>query len=73
MKQETINIEGMNCNGCVRSVTNALKQVAGVTNVEVSLSEKRAVVSFDEIEVPFADLRTAVEEAGYAAFQPDLV
>lgn len=67
MKQETINIEGMHCNGCVRSVTNALKQVPGVTTVEVSLNDKRAIVSFDEIDVPFAELRTAIEEAGYTA------
>lgn len=67
MKQETIAIEGMHCNGCVRSVTNALKQVQGVTDVEVSLQEQRARVTYDEVNVAFADLRHAVEEAGYSA------
>jgi copper chaperone len=67
MKQELIAIEGMHCNGCVRSVTNALKRVEGVTEVEVSLEEKRARVTFDEVNVAFADLRTAVQEAGYSA------
>ncbi len=67
MKQETIHIEGMHCNGCVRSVTNALKHVRGVTEAEVSLLEKKARVTYDEVEVAFADLRRAVEDAGYMA------
>lgn len=69
MKQQTLTVEGMHCNGCVRSVTNALKHVPGVTDAEVSLNDKRAIVSFDEVEVAFADLRKAVEEAGYSASQ----
>jgi len=33
----TLSIEGMTCGGCVKSVTNALNQVAGVQAVDVSL------------------------------------
>ena len=66
MTTTTIPIEGMHCGGCVRSVTNALKQIQGVTNADVSLSEERAIVTYDEITVAFADLRKSVEEAGYS-------
>ncbi|HYM20841.1 MAG TPA: heavy-metal-associated domain-containing protein [Candidatus Kapabacteria bacterium] len=69
MTEKILIIEGMHCSGCVRSVTDALKRVPGVQNVEVSLPEKRAVVFFDETEPPFADLNTAVAEAGYTAYE----
>ena len=37
----TLNIEGMTCGGCVKSVTNALNQVAGVQSVDVSLDHNK--------------------------------
>ena len=60
-----LDITGMTCDHCVRSVTNALKDVAGVTNAIVSLDEKRATVTADEVDLPA--LIAAVEEEGYEA------
>ena len=40
-------VEGMHCQGCVSSVTGAVKRVAGVANVSVSLEQKSATVEFD--------------------------
>ena len=65
MKQETINISGMHCNGCVKSVTNALNKIDGVTGVEVSLTDERAVVRYDETKASIEQLNRAVTEAGY--------
>ena len=65
MKQETINISGMHCNGCVKSVTNALNKINGVTGVEVSLTDERAVVQYDETKTNIEQLNNAVTEAGY--------
>ncbi len=65
MKQEKINIVGMHCNGCVKSVTNALNKVDGVTSVEVSLADERAVVQYDETKATPEQLNNAVTEAGY--------
>ena len=63
--KETLNIEGMHCGGCVRSVTNALKRVVGVSDASVSLSEKKVDVTFDENITKLSDLKAAIEEAGY--------
>ncbi|RIH85555.1 Copper chaperone CopZ [Meiothermus luteus] len=60
----TLKIEGMSCNNCVRHVTEALKKVAGVERVEVSLEEGRATVSGS---APVEKLIEAVEEEGYTA------
>ena len=57
----------MTCEGCVKSVTRTLKSVPGVTNVEVSLSEGKARVTFDASKARLAELKGAVERAGYEA------
>ena len=41
----TISIEGMMCAHCQAHVEKALKEVAGVTEVTVSLENKNAVVT----------------------------
>lgn len=60
-----LDVTGMTCDHCVRSVTNALKDVPGVADAIVSLEDKRATVTADEVDV--AKLIEAVEEEGYAA------
>lgn len=64
---QTIELEvsGMTCDHCVHSVTNALKDVPGVADAEVSLERKAATVRGDGIET--AALIAAVEEEGYEA------
>lgn len=61
----TIGIDGMTCNGCVKSVTRALQQVTGVQNVTVSLVDKRAEIDFDASQTDIAALREAIEDAGF--------
>jgi copper chaperone len=70
MTTQTIPISGMHCNGCVRSVTNALKNVEGVSDAEVSLANEQALISFDKDQVTIEALRKAVEAAGYQIPQP---
>ncbi len=65
MQQATIQIEGMTCGGCVNSVTNALKQVQGVNNINVSLADKQAVIDFDDSQTTIDTLKEAIEDAGY--------
>lgn len=55
----------MSCGGCVESVTNALKEIDGVTDVNVSLEAAEATVSYDEHLVSKAILRSAIVGAGY--------
>lgn len=60
-----LDITGMTCDHCVRSVTNALKDVPGVTDAVVSLEQKSAVVTAEEVDIK--KLLEAVEEEGYSA------
>nr|WP_315180414.1 heavy-metal-associated domain-containing protein [uncultured Cardiobacterium sp.] len=67
MQHITLNIDGMNCNGCVTSVTKILQGVYGVASVTVSLADKRAEVAFDATKTSVDALIAAVEDGGYDA------
>jgi copper chaperone len=62
MKKEIL-IEGMSCKHCVKHVTEALAELKGVKDVQVSLEQKKAVVEVDNVDD--ATLKQAVEEVGY--------
>lgn len=70
MKNVTLNITGMSCEGCANSVKSALLQIEGAKKAEVSLADKEAVVAVEE-SVDATDLIGAVEAAGYQASVAD--
>ena len=58
----TIKVEGMNCNHCRANVENAIKSVAGVTKVEVSLERGEALVW---CECSAEEILKTVDASGY--------
>ena len=64
MKTYVLSIEGMMCSHCTGRVEKALRAVAGVADVAVSLEQKNAVVSADE-SVTADALKAAVEAQDY--------
>ena len=62
--KKAISVEGMMCQNCVKHVTKALTAVAGVSEVNVSLEDKKAYVTADE-SVTDDMLKDAVTEEGY--------
>ena len=67
VERATIPVGGMTCASCVSHVERALKKVAGVTSASVNLATERATVEFLPTSAGLADLRRAIEEAGYQA------
>ena len=67
MATVTLNIDGMTCGGCVKSVTKVLNDLDGVHSATVSLENKNAQVEFDEGKIQMAQLVEAVEDAGFDA------
>jgi len=65
-KAMTIKIEGMMCSHCRAAVEKALKAVAGVETVEVSLEDKCACVTGSADP---AALKQAVIDAGYQVIE----
>lgn len=62
----TLDIQGMTCGGCVRSVEKALAGVEGLRSAQVDLARGRAVVEAETGSDPRRFL-AAIEDAGYDA------
>lgn len=65
MQTLVLKIAGMTCQGCVRAVTAALEDVAGVSQVAVSLEETSATLHYDETKVSPETMMAAVDDAGF--------
>ncbi|AIJ23336.1 heavy-metal-associated domain-containing protein [Amycolatopsis methanolica] len=64
MSEQTYTVTGMTCEHCVRSVTEEVREIDGVTGVAVDLPTGRVTVT-SEKELTTDAVRAAVEEAGY--------
>lgn len=65
MTKVKLKINGMSCQHCVKTVTDALTEVAGVQRAKVNLRKGEAVVRFDETRTATNVLKSAVTEAGF--------
>lgn len=64
MTTSTYTVEGMTCGHCVASVTEEVKKIDGVSDVQVDL-ESGAVTVTSDADLDTASVKAAVEEAGY--------
>ena len=64
MSTSTYTVTGMTCGHCVASVTEEISELHGVRSVKVDLPTGAVTVDSDNPLDP-ADVRAAVEEAGY--------
>lgn len=67
METIELKVEGMDCEGCVKSVTRMLSGLPGVQQADVSLAQASAKVVYDPSQVDVAKMKKAVERAGYKA------
>lgn len=65
MESVTINIKGMTCGGCVKSVTDVLQKIPGVATVDVSLAQNHANINYDPAQCQASQLISAIEDAGF--------
>ena len=60
----TYTVTGMTCGHCVASVSEEVREISGVENVDVDLATGAVTITSAE-PVDEATVRAAVEEAGY--------
>jgi len=63
--QTILAVQGMSCPSCVRHVDEALKELDGVSEVEVRLREGKVLVRHDPSNAPVSSLVDALRDAGY--------
>ncbi len=69
VKNYTMGIGGMTCNGCASHLGDVLSAIPGVTDVCVDLAENRAVVCVSDNGPDRQALEIAVAGAGYIAVE----
>jgi copper chaperone CopZ len=62
-----MQVEGMSCQGCVRTIQRKLSSQPGVKQAHVNLAAARAVVEYDDALTTPDALLAAVEQIGYHA------
>lgn len=60
-------ITDMYCEGCAGGITSELKRTAGVVYVNVSLTNKLAIVAYETNRLTSSNIVQVVKEAGYTA------
>ncbi|MFO7712026.1 MAG: heavy metal translocating P-type ATPase [Dehalococcoidia bacterium] len=66
LEKATFGVGGMTCASCVANVEKALAKLPGVISASVNLASEKATVQYVRGETGMADLRSAVEAAGYS-------
>ena len=65
MRQETIKVEGMTCQHCVQTITEALNNITGLNTVNVDLVKKEVSVKFNENETKLKKIFDKIIEVGF--------
>ena len=64
MHEMILNVEGMHCDGCVKRIQNVLQKMEGITEVQVSLEEKRVNIKSDR-ELDSKEIKEKIENLGF--------
>ncbi len=70
LETKTLDIKGMTCASCVRSVEEAVKQQEGVDKASVNLASEKLQVTFNKDKATLKMIIAAVEKRGFGASLP---
>ena len=62
-EKEVVTIEGMSCNHCVKTVTNALSELDGVTVDGVEIGSAR--ITYDPQQITQKAIDQAIDDLGF--------
>ena len=65
MKQELVKVEGMTCQHCLQTITDALKNISGLNGIDVDLDKKEVNVRFDENETSLQEITNKIIQIGF--------
>ena len=60
----TIKVKGMSCQHCVASVTKALKDIKGITDVKVNLEKSEATFN-EQSPISMDTIKNAITKIGF--------
>ena len=71
MTQIQLEIQGMSCASCARSVETAVSALPGVLDAAVNFAAESALIRCDQSQTPISRIKQTVSELGYTALEPE--
>lgn len=68
---KNLKIEGMTCAACAKVVERVTRKIDGVAESNVNFATEKLSISFDPSKVRVADIKKAIEKAGYKALEEE--
>lgn len=65
MEKVILNVEGMSCGHCVKSVEGSVGKLQGVSNVKVHLDNGTVDVEYDSAKVGIDVIKETIDGQGY--------
>ena len=65
MTKIVLNVKGMTCGGCIKSIRNALAAHEGIAATEADLEKATVSIEFDPAKIQEATIRSTIEAAGF--------
>ena len=65
MATTTLNVPDISCEHCERTITNALRPIAGVRTVNVDIPGKQVRIECDEAQVNVDRMKDILQEEDY--------
>lgn len=72
MINKTLQIQGMTCASCAKTVEKVTQKLNGVTEANVNFATEKLNISFDETLLSLNEIQIAVDKAGYKAIDDRL-
>ena len=63
--KEVLNVDGITCEHCVKTIKEAIVNLVGIFSVQVSIEKKQVIIEFDEKQAKPEDLIDKITEAGF--------
>ncbi len=65
LKTQSIQISGMDCGNCAKTIEISLKKISGITKASVSFATGQVKVSYDPQQVSEAEIKNRLTALGY--------
>lgn len=65
MENITLNVQGMSCGHCVKSIEGSVGELKGVSNVKVNLESGTVEVNYNSNEVSLEKIKETIDDQGY--------
>ncbi|MFT4578822.1 MAG: copper chaperone [Nitrospinales bacterium] len=65
MTQDSLKVDGMTCQHCVQTITDAVEKIAGTNKVAVDLDKKEVQVDYNEEETNLQEISDKIVEVGF--------